>query len=258
MRDVFIYPYNNGSESARNVRDALDITMIRRLRSRYRQLRNHVIINWGCTDTPYNEVRMINRPTAVHNCSNKVRFFEMMNRTQVTPPYATSLAGARSMIEAGHKVVCRTQVAAHSGAGIVIAERNDQLVNAPLYTQYIPKTAEYRIHVMGGRIIDKQRKIRNPNVPDNQVDWQVRSHLRGFIFSRNTPNWPGIQACEAAALRAMQSSGLDFGGVDVVYNERSNRAYVLEINTAPGLEGSTTENYARAFRQLIWERFRLR
>ena len=49
----------------------------------------------------------------------------------------------------------------------------------------------------------------------------------------------------------MESIGLDFGAVDVIYNGHSNRAYVLEINTAPGLTGTTLDNYAAALRNLI-------
>lgn len=250
---LFIYAYNQGSKSARNIADALDIYQIKHRGSRYRARLRDKVINWGATELPriIDPNGVINKPENIRNCSNKLRFFEMMNRAQVTPPYATTLAGARSMIEAGHKVVCRTQIAAHSGAGIVIAERMDQLVRAPLYTQYIPKAAEYRIHVFNGRVIDKQRKIRDPNVPEDRVDWNVRSHLRGFIFARNVGAWPGIEACERAAIRSMQASGLVFGGVDVIYNERQGRAYVLEINTAPGLEGSTVESYARAFREYV-------
>jgi len=253
MARTFIYAYNQSSKSAREIADALDIYQIKHRGSRYRARAGDKVINWGATALPniINPNSIINRPGAVHNCSNKVRFFEMMNRAQVTPPFATTMAGARSMIEAGHKVVCRTQIASHSGEGIVIAERMDQLVRAPLYTQYIPKVAEYRIHVFDGRVIDKQRKIRDPNVPDNRVDWNVRSHLRGFIFARNATTWPGIEACERAVLTAMRTSGLVFGGVDVIYNERQRRAYVLEINTAPGLEGTTVQNYANAFRRYI-------
>ena len=48
---------------------------------------------------------------------------------------------------------------------------------------------------------------------------------------------------------------LDFGAVDVIWNEAQKRAYVLEVNTAPGIEGTTLMRYASAFSSAI-EKFR--
>jgi D-alanine-D-alanine ligase-like ATP-grasp enzyme len=45
--------------------------------------------------------------------------------------------------------------------------------------------------------------------------------------------------------------GLDFGAADVLFNARRNQAYVLEVNTAPGLEGQTVNDYAEAFKEMI-------
>ena len=44
---------------------------------------------------------------------------------------------------------------------------------------------------------------------------------------------------------------VDFGAVDVVWNQQNGQAYVLEINTAPGLAGQTITSYANAFRRFL-------
>jgi D-alanine-D-alanine ligase-like ATP-grasp enzyme len=49
------------------------------------------------------------------------------------------------------------------------------------------------------------------------------------------------------AIKAVNCLGLYFGAADVIWNDKEQRAYVLEVNTAPGLEGTTLENYANAF-----------
>ena len=38
----------------------------------------------------------------------------------------------------------------------------------------------------------------------------------------------------------------DFGAFDVIYNQKKNQAFVLECNTAPGIEGTTLDNYVEA------------
>jgi len=74
----------------------------------------------------------------------------------------------------------------------------------------------------------------------------VRNHANGFIYQRigfNPP--PGVID---TALKVFDNiEGLDFGAVDVIYNKHYDRAWVLEINTAPGLVGSTVKDYANYF-----------
>ena len=50
---------------------------------------------------------------------------------------------------------------------------------------------------------------------------------------------------------AINACQLDFGAIDMayVYNEHSgeHEAYVIEVNSAPGLEGTTLHNYVSYF-----------
>jgi D-alanine-D-alanine ligase-like ATP-grasp enzyme len=43
---------------------------------------------------------------------------------------------------------------------------------------------------------------------------------------------------------------LDFGAADVIYNAQQDRAYSLEVNSAPGIMGTTLVNYTNALRSL--------
>ena len=40
--------------------------------------------------------------------------------------------------------------------------------------------------------------------------------------------------------------GLDFGAVDIGHRLIDNKLFVFEINTAPGITGTTLDNYAKA------------
>lgn len=119
-------------------------------------------------------------------------------------------------------------------------EEEDDLVQAPLYTKYVKKTSEYRVHVFGEDVVQVDRKARSRSVPDEQVNWRVRNHSNGFIYERNVDCPDDVKT---QAILAVQMCGLDFGAVDVIYNNHHGLAYVLEVNTAPGLEGVTLENY---------------
>jgi glutathione synthase/RimK-type ligase-like ATP-grasp enzyme len=144
-------------------------------------------------------------------------------------------------------VVVRKLLNGHSGAGIEIVDHTGldvELPEAPLYTKYIKKDQEYRIHVAGGEVIFQQRKARKLEVKDEEVNWQVRNLAGGFIFANDGVVAPDFVLQEA--LKAVVSLGLDFGAVDVLTTKKGE-AYVLEVNTACGLAGKTIDAYVKYF-----------
>lgn len=252
MKNVYLYSYNAGSNGGQELADALDITRIKHDRSKFRGASFKTVINWGSGELPreIQKCRIINKPSEVHTSANKLSFFRLMKSISHDPPrtvpWTTSQSEAQEWLKKD-VVVVRNSLTGHSGHGIIIVEPGQPLPRAPLYTKYIPKKYEFRVHIVAGRIIDVVRKIRDPN--REPTDWKVRSHDNGFIFVRGgftTP--PDVQK---QAIAAFMGSGLDFGAVDVVFNEKSGLAYVLEINTAPGLEGQTIQSYANAFRTCL-------
>lgn len=238
------------SNGATNLVAVLGIKKLRVSGSAWRPRQGDKVINWGCSQLPnFAPATVINRPEAVAVNVNKLTFFQGQaggEDAARVPEWTTDQATAATWFDRPDaKVVCRTLLTSHSGNGIIVAESENELVRAPLYTRYVKKSAEYRVHIVRGSIIDVQRKIRDPE--REPTDWRVRSHANGFIFVRNDVELPAD--AETQALSAFRASGLDFGAVDVVFNERSGLAYVLEINTAPGLTGTTVDNYARVFRE---------
>ena len=86
-------------------------------------------------------------------------------------------------------------------------------------------------------------------LPNDQVDFQIRNAANGFVFARNAIDLP--DDCAVQAKKALAMTGLDFGAVDVIYNERLEQSFVLEVNTAPGLEGTTVDDYVAALGELV-------
>lgn len=249
---MFIYPYRTGSRSVNALSRLSGAKKIKREHSRFRGSPNKVVINWGCSVIDNEEVmkcNIINKPEAVAVASNKLTFFEAIKDMKVTPQFTTDIEKAQQWLDK-YLVVCRTVLNGHSGAGIVIASRREEIVDAPLYVRYVKKENEYRVHVFKGQVIDVQQKKRRLNVPDNEVNWLVRNHHNGFIYARNDVALPNT--VHTLAIDVINKVALDFGAVDIIYNKYSNRYSVLEINTAPGLEGLTVDNYAAVFRAQNW------
>lgn len=245
---IRIYPYKQGSRSAAVLAEALGGRVLKFEGSRFRQRPGDLIINWGSTSEQMrgpNIARLLNEGNAVNTAAGKHYAFRDMRRDGVSiPNFWENIEDIPEDVR--WPVVCRTILNGHSGRGIVIANGRDELVPAPLYVEYVPKQQEYRVHVVSGTVICTQQKRRIHEHPN--PNWQVRNRSNGFCFARADVQPP--DSVTANAIAAVAALGLDFGAVDVVWNDRRERAYVLEVNTAPGLEGQTVLDYAEAFRRI--------
>lgn len=249
-----VLPYRQGSASARALADALGGKVLKLVGSKYIQASGDIFINWGnALSHPSLEGATpvcLNWPTAIKKASNKLLFFNMMQeiKPELIPQFWTN---KEDIPDDAYPVVCRTVLAGHSGVGIVIANNLDELVDCSLYVKYVKKTDEYRIHVgkkgEAYEIIAIQRKARR--IECETPNWQVRNHANGFVFVRQNVN-PPVSILDAAR-QALEASGLDFGAIDLIWNDKKEKPYVLEINTAPGLEGQTVTDYAEFFKSCV-------
>lgn len=258
---LYIYsprPSNGARELAEELDSREGSLRVRRLKQSGTKVltSRDVVINWGSA-SPFpariQRARIVNTPEAIAEVSNKLTFFGKMNDVRlndrrVTPVHFTSTTEATEYLRRkGGSIVCRRVLNGSGGDGIVIADTDGQLVDCQLYTRYINKRDEFRIHIMAGRVIDQQRKARR--LADDDVDWKIRNLANGFIYVRQDVNPP--RCVIDVAKKCMENLSLDFGAVDVIYNAAQGRAFVLEVNSAPGLEGQTVVNYANGFREML-------
>jgi glutathione synthase/RimK-type ligase-like ATP-grasp enzyme len=129
------------------------------------------------------------------------------------------------------------------GRGIVVAETAAQMVAAPLYTKYVKKKREFRVHVLNGQVIDVQEKRRRREF-DGERDTRIRNLANGYVFCRDGITVP--PGLSDLAISATVALGYNLGAVDIAFNEHHNRLVVLEVNSTPGMEGTTLEKYATA------------
>lgn len=257
-----IYAYKQGSASALALAAALGIKCIKHEGSRFKGRDNKTVINWGSSTLPVevDKCNILNEPGAVGLAANKLetfREFEKFNNfaDQVgeghisMPLWSTEKQDVQAWLDNGASVVARHKLTGHSGEGIEIFSGDVDIPDAPLYVMYVKKTQEYRVHVLQGKVVDVQRKARSKDVPDEQVNWQVRNHVNGFIYAREGFETPPM--VEVQALLAIEACGLDFGAVDIIFNERKQTAFVLEVNTAPGLTGQTLAGYVERFKEIL-------
>ena len=254
-----IYSWNEHSEGARALANELDIKRIKHTNSRFRGNPRKTVINWGNGRALPEEVarcKILNDPDRVQIVSNKRSFFYAMSRDERVdtrprlPEFTDNEETARNWVLAGETVCIRSILQGSGVEGLIIVGPGNlqEFVRAPLYVKYVKKISEYRVHVVNAQVIDVQKKAKRTD-HDGERNTQIRNLANGYIYARG-----GFTAEEDVVIQAklaMAASGLTFGAVDVIYNRHQGHAFVLEINSAPGLQGSTLVNYANAFRGMV-------
>lgn len=206
--------------------------------------------HWGLRDEVHS--RVVNDPGRVSTAGNKLLTFRALeNKDGIRiPVFTTDRSVAAGWIRDGVSVVVRRQLSGHSGAGIVMANTEADLVDAPLYVQYVKKQDEYRVHVAFGEVIDVQQKRKRSNLEEGfETNFQVRNHHTGWVYCREDIVEP--DGLRQMAIETVRVLGLDFGAVDIIFNKKRNTLYVLEANCAPGLEGTTVTKYVEAFTKAL-------
>lgn len=257
MLRTFIKQPNKPSNGARDLARALGVRMIRRTNSRYVARDNDVIINWGNPAfTTSGKVWYINHPTAVCNAIDKRAAWVLMQEAGVpTVEWTQDKSDAWKWIMDDQRVLVRTSLRASQGKGMTAHSLEGTKWTDDAYTMADDATyvkvfgrnpqhvTEYRVHVVDGQVIDYVQKMRRRDYEQGSNPY-IRSHGNGWVFARSDVILP--TGVNEAALQAVAALGLDFGAVDCAA-DREGRVCVYEINTAPGLEGTTLDSYAKAF-----------
>jgi len=237
-----IFPYKLGSVSAKRLARTLGTL---RVSPSYNARRKDVIVNWGNSTPPHFRwmEQDLNKPHAISLASNKLNTFLEFRSKSFTdvPDWTTNPSEAQHWLDLGLKVYCRTTTRGHSGNGIIICNDGDKLAYAPLYTLHTKHKHEYRVHVFRGQVLDIQMKRKRNGAVGGTG---IRNHANGWVYAR--AEIAPSEELLSSACKAVKLLGLDFGAVDIGHRVIDNKFFVFEVNTAPGLEGTTLDKYSKA------------
>lgn len=202
-------------------------------------------IRWGCTATIPHGPKVLNKAEAIHNVFDKPGFRRKLHTAGLSLPVATSASLEDDPWT--YPLVVRPKT--HQEGNHFYIVNNDAEYRAAIKacgsgwysSPYIQKVAEYRVNCLQGRVlcvIEKSAK----NAQD--LTWS-----EGLTTIHLWNDWP-MGVCKAA-VAALELSGLDFSGVDVIVGQ-DNSVHVLELNSAPWLEGNYQgQVFAKGFDWLV-------
>lgn len=207
------------------------------------------LIRWGSSaKVGRKPKRILNTMLAIQAASNKREALETMRKAGVNVPVVLT---AKEVKQEHLPVLGRKDK--HVGAKDIILCMNLKDVERAVaagcthFSKYIPTKAEYRVHVFGDQIIKVSQKILTD--ADAATQPWIRNLGAGYTFRQPEVRLSG--AARGMAIDAVETLGLTFGAVDVIVGD-DGQTYVLEVNTAPGLQTDTSlEAYLEQFKAAI-------
>jgi glutathione synthase/RimK-type ligase-like ATP-grasp enzyme len=186
---------------------------------------------------------------------NKLSQYEWLQQKQISSlEFTTQKQEAQQWLANGSAVFGRKTLTGSEGKGIVIYEPGAQIPNnhgCEAFTKYKKKKREFRVHVFKGVVVSivEKKKKHDWDGPSNPM---IRNSANGYIFAQQVELTAALKkTISDTALAARKVTKSDFVGVDIGYNEHANDVFVIEVNSAPGVEGSNVEHYCDAITQQL-------
>jgi len=160
------------------------------------------------------------------------------------PPFTESKALAKDWVKKGNSVLCRVLLQGQEGHGIIIADKVNDVVDAPVYVLYKEKTIEFRVNLYKRKYVnhrEKRRKIGFEEVEGG--DDRIRNIANGYVYC--LPRMKIGQEIINTAIMASYVTDSDIVGVDIGYDKNTGEHFIIEVNSAPALEGVTVDDYVK-------------
>lgn len=246
-RNTYYYNVNNHRRNLQNTRAF----------QRILSTPQFTVLNWGSKILPEilsSAEIIINHPHHISIMSDKIKTFKILQEINPLkiPTWTTDINIAKQWLPT--KVFCRQLTHSSQGRNIILANSVNEIVPAPLYTKYTKGKYEYRIHFTELGIFSIKRKARRQgSIPLEEENKYIKSRNNGWILIDITPSIRTqiTEELNSTLIQFCKKSNLSFGAADVSYNESQNKYYILEINSAPGIQNSTIYSYLDNLTNLI-------
>lgn len=205
------------------------------------------VIRWGNLDPISDQIIEINPREFIILCS-KINFSNLLYK--YTNKFF-SVITFYPMTETPEKfpVVIRETLTSFGGDGIFVVTSIDEFKNfqqkANYWSQWIPMESEFRVHVIGGKIVRIFKKECTTN-----DEFPIRNSKNcSFSLRENFDSFPKLQTVIENISNTLPKN--TFYGLDIGYNKQKKQYTIIEANTAPGLNNNTAEIYAKEIYEML-------
>jgi len=199
-------------------------------------------IRWGNTNGDYLQDTELNDKNLIIKASSKVSFSELMEISGV--PNVTLY---KNILPESYPVFIRTLTRSSCGKGIKIVTNEEEFnqYRYNYYSYFYDFKFEIRVHVLDGKVVKVFKKVFMPeDGSESEETYPIRNSKNNYTFKRK--NIEAFPKAINLVDKIYEVLPLRFMGVDMGFIK--NYGYkVIEVNTAPSLNGETLLLYKDFF-----------
>lgn len=197
---------------------------------------SEILLNWGTGGASYYNTTTLNRWSAVQCSSNQTASLKALDDLA---PLSWKLP-VSSIDHALSRLVLKKDHGSH-GRGKRVIFNPHHLLMRSVYNvaqAFIPNRTEWRLHVFRDSVFSALRKDSGgAEITNLRPDFK---YYRVELVPKAAV-WMAIEAAKRV--------GLDFAGVDIIRDNDTERFYVLETNSAPGMSPVTVRRLYMAIQK---------
>lgn len=186
------------------------------------------------------------------NQVNKLSQYKWFKKNEIsTFEFTTDPGVAQTWVNQGETVFGRETLIGSNGKGIVIfgsgPDDKKNITPCEVYTKYKKKKREFRVHIFKDKVVSVVEKRKKHN-HEGHSDPRIRNLANGYVFCQEVELTEALRKkIEETALKASKVCAKShFRGVDLGYNQAKDDVFVIEVNSAPGIEGTNVTKYCDA------------
>ncbi len=250
MKTMIAYS-NRSCVTGKELREALDATR----KTTDKRAKCDLFIRWGNTEE-FNNLKYkkeLNTLDAVLRTTNKLEMLQALTTSGVpTLTFSTDPTALASLADKEGNVYIRNR------AGVVRYGNDFNASRDSYFSQPVKfKRREYRVHVFNGKVLGAYEKVplvsptaenQSPTAAINRPKLYKSDTCRFVRCDLENDGARVNSVAQEICIRAVQSLGLVFGGVDLIRDKNGN-FFVCEVNSAPGLNGLNVDRWVEAIKE---------
>lgn len=228
--------------SARLLRDAIkEITNLELILTSHPEKLDNVLIRYGNSFGEYIEDTNLNTPEFIKLLSNKRMFSTMLLENGF---YCPEFSRDKSEIS-GYPVVLRSTLTSSKGRGISIVKTEEEVdkfwTNSHSWTKYIPMQYELRCHILGGGLAKVFKKVWRKEEPEAEFPIRCNDTYE-FVLQSTEGKYNRLYELVEGLTKILGDN--NFYSLDIGWDNNKKQYFILEGNSAPGLNQYTAKMYA--------------
>jgi predicted ATP-grasp superfamily ATP-dependent carboligase len=174
--------------------------------------------------------KVLNKSKAIRVSRDKIESYKAFNKAGV--PTCEFVESEAKVPKDWEWVVCRETTTGRNCEGVLICPQGELVPRQPLYTKFFNHDEEHRIVVFKGKVVARYMK----------------SNLKGGEYELILMQAKGYEEIDNTAITAAAAVGLDYAGVDCLFDSESGRHLCLEINSGPLLTDDVAEYLSKFYK----------